>query len=413
MNHRQGGRPPARVELPAVDGDSAVLRLHVGEAAPRLATFRCRDGALSAAPDAGVAAALPIAMGLASSLALPAGVSSRLLAGAESIQRLLSAWDPALSPVELRPAAGADGGGAAAAPRRARGTACFFTGGVDSFYTVLTRRAEIDALVFVHGLDLPLDQERKNALISERLTAVAAALDLPLVELETDLRSISDDVCGWELVYTSAALATVAHLLSDRFARVLIPATHSLRDLHPIGSHPLLDPLYSGDRLAIEHVDQVTRVDKLARLAESELAMASLRVCFQPGFDDRLNCGECPKCQRTMTGLRVVGALGRCSTLPGDLSLWEMSSGKVARRQALTYVWENLEAVQARGDDPELELALRRLTFKGASGEALREAARLAAAARRSAERRAAPVTTRARPLAGRVRRRTRALRGG
>ena len=165
---------------------------------------------------------------------------------------------------------------------------------------------------------------------------------------------------------------------------MLIPATHSFRDLHPIGTHPLLDPLYSSERLRFEHVDSVRRVDKLAHLVESELAMSALRVCFQPDVQ-ALNCGHCPKCVRTMVGLRAIGALGRCSTLPGEFSLRQMSAGKVRRRQSLTYVWENLDAVEARGADPDLAFALTRLTARGARREARVETARLAVAARRSA----------------------------
>jgi hypothetical protein len=346
----------------------------------RIATYNSPDGALEGNPDAGFAAALPIAMATALSLDVPDGVSRRLLDASGAIQQMLAAWDPALLPVEVR---ARDGGAPPVAAATARGTAAFFTGGVDSFYTVLTRREELDALVYVHGFDLPLEDEHKRELVSASIQGVAGELGLPLIEIETDLRSVSDDVCGWELIYTSAALASVGHLLASRFDRILIPATHSHRDLHPIGTHPLLDPLYSSERLRFEHVDSVRRVDKLAYLVESELAMSALRVCFQPDVQ-ALNCGECPKCVRTMVGLRVIGALGRCSTLPGEFSLREMAKGKVRSRQSLTYVRESLEAVEARGADPDLAFALARLVARGARSEARAEMARLGVAARRS-----------------------------
>lgn len=393
MSTSSASRPPAWLEPPEPAGDAVRVGLRVGHEV-RVATYASRDVALEANPDAGLAAMLPLAMGLASSLTLPDGVSPRLVEASDAIQRLLAAWGPQLWPVELRPATG----GSAPPAAVERGTAAFFTGGVDSFYTVLTRREQIDALVYVHGFDLPLDEPGKRELVSASVRRVAGELGLPLIEVETDLRTVSDATCDWERVYTSAALASVGHLLAPRFERVLIPATHSLRDLHPIGTHPLLDPLYSSERVRFEHVDSVTRVDKLAYLAESELAMSSLRVCFQPAVE-ALNCGRCPKCMRTLTGLRIVGAHGRCSTLPGELPLWEMSGGRVRSRRSLTYVWENLAAVVARGDDPELELALRRLVVRGTRGEAWTEATRLAATARRAA--------------AARVRSLGRARRGG
>ncbi len=350
------------------------MRLRVGEET-REAAFASRDAALAENPDAAFVAALPVAMGLASSLTVPAGVSPRLLENAETIQDMLTGWHPHLRRVEVdaEPGPGVTAG-------EPRGTAAFFTCGVDSFYTVLKRRDEIDAVVYAHGLDLPRDDPKRD-LVSAAVQGAAGELGLPAIELETDVRLFSDPVCDWERIYTSAALATVGHLLADSFERILIPATHSYRDLHPTGSHPLLDPLYSSDRLRIEHVDAVTRVAKLEYLVDSELAMRSLRVCFHPGVDG-LNCGSCAKCVRTMVGLRAIGAAGRCETLPREFSLREMSSGKVRSRRSLTYVRENLAAVEARGTDPALAFALRRLIARGARSEAWQKSELLARSGR-------------------------------
>ena len=353
------------------------LRLRLGEET-REASFGGEPGALSASPDAAFVAALPVAMGIASSLELPAGVSPTLLESSRTIQAMLSTWGPVLEPLELR--AQPEAGDSRAEAGEARGTAAFFTCGVDSFYTVLSRREEIDAVVYAHGLDLPRD-DPKRELVSAAFQDAARQLGLPAIELETDVRTFSDPVCDWERIYTSAALGTIGHLLSSRFERILIPATHSYRDLHPTGSHPLLDPLYSGDQLRIEHVDAVSRVTKLEYLVESELAMRSLRVCFQPGVDG-LNCGRCAKCVRTMVGLRAIGAAGRCRTLPAEFSLREMSSGKVKTRRSLVYVKENLAAVEARGADPALAVALRRLLARGARTEARQKTVLLSRSAR-------------------------------
>jgi hypothetical protein len=346
----------------------------------RETVFGCREVPLAANADAAFVAGLPVAMGLASSLAVPAGVSSGLLRASETIQEMLTIWNPALRPVEVLAEPAAGDGDPARNRGASRGTAAFFTCGVDSFYTVLRRREEIDAVVYAHGLDLPADDPKRGS-VSATFREAAAQLGLEAIELETDIRTFSDPVCDWERIYTSAALATIGHLLADRFQRVLIPATHSYRDLHPTGSHPLLDPLYSSERLRIEHVDAVSRVTKLEYLVDSELAMSSLRVCFQHGGEG-LNCGECAKCVRTMVGLRAIGAAGRCRTLPREFSLREMSSGKVKSRRALTFVKENLAAVEARGTDPDLAFALRRLIARGARTEAWQKSVLLSRSAR-------------------------------
>jgi hypothetical protein len=369
-----GARPRARLDPPAVADGEVRVRLNLGEEV-REAAFASRHAQLAENPDAAFVAALPVAMGLASSLTLPAGVSPGLMENAATIQDVLAGWNQHLQRVELN----GEPGPRPPAPTSQR-TAAFFTCGVDSFYSLLKRRDEIDAVVYTHGLDLLRDDPKRD-LVSAAIQGAAGELGLPAIELETDVRLFSDPVCDWERIYTSAALATVGHLLADSFDRILIPATHSYRDLHPTGSHPLLDPLYSSDRLRIEHVDAVTRVAKLEYLVDSELAMRSLRVCFQPGVDG-LNCGECAKCVRTMVGLRAIAAAGRCKTLPGDFSLREMSSGKVRSRRSLTYVKENLAAVEARGADPALAFALRRLVARGARTEAWQKSRLLARSGR-------------------------------
>ncbi|HYQ79072.1 MAG TPA: hypothetical protein VEP91_08210 [Solirubrobacterales bacterium] len=366
-------RPQARLDPIEVFDGEARVRLRAGNLTLE-GGFSSRDLTLAANPDAAFVAALPVAMGLASSLSVPGRVSPALLSASDTIQDVLAGWHPHLQRVELEaePAT-------VPAPGPSK-TAAFFTCGVDSFYTVLSRREEIDAVVYAHGLDLPPGDPKRD-LVSSAFREAAAELGLPAIELETDIRRFSDPVCDWERIYTGAALAAIAHLLADSFDRVLIPATHSYRDLHPTGSHPLLDPLYSSDRVRIEHVDAVTRVAKLEYLVGSELAMRSLRVCFQPGVDG-LNCGRCAKCVRTMVGLRAIGAAGRCQSLPADFSLREMSSGKVRTRRSLTYAKENLAAVEARGTDPSLAVALRRLVARGARTEARQKSVLLARSAR-------------------------------
>ena len=374
MGSSDGVRPQATLEPLEVSDGTARVRLQVGEDTCE-AGFASHDVVLAANQDAAFAAALPVAMGVASSLSVSGEVSPHLLANAETIQDLLEGWSQHLKRVAVEARLASP---PAATPGR---TAAFFTCGVDSFYTVLKRREEIDAVVYAHGLDLPPGDPKRD-LVSSAFRKAADELGLAAIELETDVRpSFSDQVCDWERIYTSAALATVAHLLADSFDRVLLPATHSYRDLHPTGSHPLLDPLYSSDRVRIEHVDAVTRVAKLEHLVGSELAMRSLRVCFQPGVDG-LNCGECAKCVRTMVGLRAIGAAGRCETLPAEFSLRKMSSGKVRTRRSLTYVKENLAAVEARGTDPALAVALRRLIARGARTEAWQKTVLLSRSAR-------------------------------
>jgi hypothetical protein len=227
---------------------------------------------------------------------------------------------------------------------------------VDSFYTVLEGRDAIDAVVYVHGFDVPLHDRAKRERVVEGLAGAAAGLDLPLIELETDLRSTSNPICRWGL-YHGAALASVAHLLAPRFERVLIPASYTTKD-GPWGSHPRLDPLWTTESVEVVHDRPIPRVEKLARLTRSDVAMSALRVCWQDSGD--YNCGHCEKCLRTMASLRLHGALERCATFPDHLSLRLLSEARMHDELVLGLSRQNLQLAESLGTDPALTEALRK-----------------------------------------------------
>ena len=77
----------------------------------------------------------------------------------------------------------------------------------------------------------------------------------------------------------------------------------------------MTDPLLSTSATTVVHDGaEATRVEKTRAVAESALALRSLRVCWRSRSDH--NCGDCEKCYRTMTTLSLLGALNKCSTFP-------------------------------------------------------------------------------------------------
>jgi len=63
---------------------------------------------------------------------------------------------------------------------------CFFTGGVDSFFTYLRHRNEVTDLIFVHGYDVDLDDLPRRAEISAMGRAIEQATGVRFIELETN-----------------------------------------------------------------------------------------------------------------------------------------------------------------------------------------------------------------------------------
>jgi hypothetical protein len=339
----------AGTEEAAGDGSLAAAEIVIGGRRHRV-WYRFPRGPVAGGAEGWLAAALPLAMRTAAHLRIPGALSARLWEAVPGIQALYAGWNPSWRPVpvtagEIRPAAPSPGAGAAA----------FFTGGVDSFFTLLRRQGEIDMLVFVHGFDIPIGDEPARRTVAAPLRRAAEAFAKPLLEVETNLRDVSDLYVPWEM-YHGAALASVALLLAPRWSRIFIAASDSYLTLVPWGSHPDLDPRWSTEAVEVIHDGcDASRVAKVARVAESDAALGALRVCWErPGA---YNCGVCEKCLRTMVALRIAGALGRCPTFARPLDLRAVARMRVPHTRMQTI--EALQAVEASGSDPALARALR------------------------------------------------------
>jgi hypothetical protein len=275
------------------------------------------------------------------------------LQGASRAQALLNAWYPHLHPVAIDAAEAVSGS-------PAPGVGCFFSGGVDSFYSVLARNEEITHLIFVHGFDIPFGDDRlaSKALIAAR--AAARELGKPLISVRTDIRRVSDPWSGWGEHYHGAALATVGLLLADHVGRVIIPSTYSSDDVSPWGSHPQLDPLWSTSRVTLEHdVSELRRTDKIAAIASNPIAMRYLRVCWQ-GEDGEYNCGHCSKCIRTMASLLANDALEACATFPSRADWRLLGRVRKPKHYEVVDASDILKVLATRGtDDSDLVRELR------------------------------------------------------
>ena len=199
-----------------------------------------------------------------------------------------------------------------------------FSGGVDSSFTLfshLPRRTggpgfPIDYALFVHGFDIPLQDEETFATAFRRYRRDLRELGVDLLVARTNLRRFVDSG-SWELMHGSA-LASVALMLDRMLGLFYVPASFPYTDLHPWGSHPLTDPLLSTDSLQIVHDGCMPRVDKIARVVEHPPAREWLRVCWKQPNAHR-NCCQCYTCILTMASLEIAGVLRDCRTFPEAL----------------------------------------------------------------------------------------------
>ncbi len=303
-----------------------------------------------------VPALLPIAMWAGADVSVAGAVDPAVVASSRHAQALLHRWYPSLSVVDVHPAQ--------ALPEEppAAGVGCFFSGGVDSFFSVLRHREEVTHLIFAHGFDIPIGNEDLAGRARAAAREAAESLGRPLIEIRTNLRELSNGRSDWQTQYHGAAMAAVGHAISGHVSRILVPGSYSEKDLHPWGTHPDLDPHWSGSRVGFEHdsVD-VTRAEKVRGLADHQVALDHLRVCYK-NKGGAYNCGRCEKCLRTMINLSTVDALQRSRTLPRTLDLKAVRRMRVSSEAAHFFINENiamLESLPTGTRDEELLRALK------------------------------------------------------
>jgi len=317
----------------------------------RLVYFATEDAQLADTPDPYVLLALLAAMKTGRPLRSVSPVAFGLQGGLAAAQDVLKSFHPYLHRVSVdiaeRPV-----------PDKASQVGCFFSGGVDSFYTLLKHRSEITSLILVHGFDFSLDERRLRTRTSEAARDVAATLGMHLIEVETNARAFTDEIGPWGDMCHGAALASVAHALTPQLSKVYIASSYTYADIFPWGSHPLLDRHWSSTAIEIVHDGcEATRVEKVKAIAAHDIALRHLRVCLRTS-PEWYNCGKCEKCVRTMLNLELAGALHRCATLP-RLDLTRVTRLPASNHGARTFLQENYQAAIATGADPELTEALR------------------------------------------------------
>ncbi len=312
----------------------------------------------------------PVAATLHEPLRIGLPVDRLLAHNIRELLHIWSHWYPALRavPLELEVSDPVGNG----EPRR---TGAFFSGGVDSFYTVLHHRkyadaaVSVDDLILVQGFDYPLEHAEAFERHRRRMELAAAELDMDLVVVSTNLRETRFREASWSDLCHISALCGVGLALERRYRYLLVGSTSPYGELTPYGSHPLTDVLNSTAATKILHDGaEATRLDKMQYLAGSDLALRFLHVCFRE-ISDR-NCGRCRKCTLTWLGLWLCGAGDRAATFPAgapDLRQVRrilMTTG--GQRRSLRRL-QALAARQGRRDIVRaIRGALRRSTVLGA-----------------------------------------------
>ena len=187
-----------------------------------------------------------------------------------------------------------------------------FTGGVDSYYELMTAVPSPNVLVFVHGYDIPRHDQRRLEAFLPGFRETATAWKAKPVLLTTNLREHpAMKNCSWEKSH-GGALAAIGHLLSNNINNLRIPSSYPYHDSKPWGSHWDLDPFWSSSAVKIQHGDATfRRSGKVRAIANNPLVQRHLRVCHENN-EPTGNCSRCEKCVRTMIAFANIGLLESC-----------------------------------------------------------------------------------------------------
>jgi hypothetical protein len=317
--------------------------------------YEAKGYELSSSADAFLVAALIPAMLSGGPLVVESPVSRRLLEMLPDAQNLLNIWWPTLRPIEIK---------AEAAPTTTRGPGegVFFSLGVDSFYTLLQNQGSLTHLITVRGYDVADLEDRLWAEIVANSQRVADHFSVELVEIDTNVQDLRRKGAGWMMIH-GAALASVGHVLADHIGRATISASQMNFFLTPWGTHPMLDNLWSSDKVEISHFGAVSRIKKTVALADESLALETMRVCLYSD-GSQYNCGSCGKCIGVMLVLLARGKLERAETFPHRVDPNDIKKLNLSTPWMAYYFREILELLREGNEDPQLIGAVQRRLWK-------------------------------------------------
>lgn len=202
---------------------------------------------------------------------------------------------------------------------RASGVATGFSAGVDSFATLADHHYDpsigswgrITHLINNNVGSHEAGRDLWRARVGEKTTA-AGKLGLPLISVDSNLDEFYP--AGSYMQSHTARDSSVAHLLAGGVGRwfyasgIPLSSAHCFEASDPAYSEPFVLPALSTPALALnQHGELMTRVQKIALIAELQDAQEYLDVCVDS--KDGSNCSRCYKCLRTMFTLELLGKL--------------------------------------------------------------------------------------------------------
>ena len=303
---------------------------------------------LQARPEVLVCPFLLPAMSQHADLEVAGPVSPQFLDNLSFVRRRAMDWWPQFSAGAIRAPQG---------PSMPSGphSAMFYTGGVDSSYTLRQLHPQLRYAVFNEGFDIPLHDSARLLSVRNVLRTTTNTCGVELLVVRTNLREHPlFNAISWEITHI-AALAAIAHALGQQFQTMYVAASNIPP---PWGSAPDLDAAWSTETMNIVNFSaELTRLQRVAAIARWEPLRGRLRVCWQ-NKTPHLNCGSCEKCVRTQIQLHVSGAPDGLDSFPPEIPLRSAIRRMHSVTNHVAHYWSEAASMT---DDAELRKEIDRV----------------------------------------------------
>lgn len=296
--------------------------------------------------DAFLAIAIIPAMAQASDIYLDDSVpvTQHFVDNLATYQKIYQQWYPDLKAVEIHST------NILSNPEKGKETGCFFSGGVDSFYSFTEHAKQIDHLILCRGLDIPHSEEERWQKTVKRIREFAQLVGTNIITVSTNAKE------NYQLKRNdNHGSILISNALPLHLETAIIPSSHSCNGLFPCGSHPISDPLLSTGVTRVLHDFPETRLKKTEAILKYGKGTNHLRVCNRQAM---YNCGACEKCLRTMVALDILGK--RIDSLPEKVDYRSISKLRIDAQNQYDFWVENYLLAQKK-TRPDAERAIKRV----------------------------------------------------
>lgn len=200
----------------------------------------------------------------------------------------------------------------------------FFSGGVDSTSTLITKLKEKPDLVTLWGSDIKLTDIAGWQNVKKELTIIGEEHKLNNIFIKSNFRtfiledrlnlkysSILKDNWWHGLQHSIGIISHVApYAFLNKVSDIYFPATHNNKETNVVcASYPTIDNAIKIASSKVEHegftFDRQDKIQNICNYQRKTKEKINLRVCYSSTGGK--NCGRCEKCARTIMGIVAEG----------------------------------------------------------------------------------------------------------